>query len=559
MPETGGGDRTFQDLQSALVQKQSLLQKIPGLVSARVGYRVRDGRLTHEPAILLTVLRKRPAADVPPGELISEVLAGEPVDVRQASIAEQLAFAERPAILADAASLIEPPAWESVLPADPASLIEGHNYVPPDDIELAEVDAPMAVLCHVSPEAGWVNLKEFIEAIEKRLTLAMYDLSAPHIVRSLGAHLKRIRGRLDCIVDPLDTKNGRYDELEEVDAIARLDRMIAKFDLVWASVKKSGSLFNTSYHTKVAVADGKRFWLSSGNWQHSNQPEIDPLNNPEDVPEVKKRNREWHVVVDHAGLADMFEKFIQYDRKQSKPFDNKPKKLRQIDLFVAADEILESFAAAPRKLFKPLRVEKKLRVQPLLTPDNFLDHIIPLIKSARRRLYIQNQYFWVQFAENGPAPFRKLSEAIVGRLKDGVEVKMIFRDPDFGDSDGKVKAMLETFQHLGFEMGEHVKLQAKTHTKGVIVDSHSVALGSHNWSPLGTLHNRDATLIFHDAPEIAQYYERVFLNDWGTLAKETLPTELFAPLVADDDEPTPPGMQRITVSYPEGDEGPQYS
>ncbi len=35
-----------------------------------------------------------------------------------------------------------------------------------------------------------------------------------------------------------------------------------------------------------------------------------------------------------------------------------------------------------------------------LTPDNFLDHIIPLIESAQDRLYIQNQYFWVQTARN---------------------------------------------------------------------------------------------------------------------------------------------------------------
>ena len=280
-------------------------------------------------------------------------------------------------------------------------------------------------------------------------------------MRRLGSHIKRISGRLDCIVDPLDTKNGRFGELEETDAIVRLDRMISKFDLVWASVKKNGSLFNTSYHTKVAVADGRRFWLSSGNWQNSNQPEIDPLNNPADVADAKKRNREWHVIVDHAGLADMFERFINYDRSQSKPFNNIPKKLRQVDLFVATDDILESFAAAPRRFFEPQKIEKKLRVQPLMTPDNFLDHIIPLIKSAKDRLYIQNQYFWVQFAKNGPVPFRKLRDAIVGRLEADIDVKMIFRDPDFGDKDGKVAAMLQTLQHLGFEMDKHVKLQAK--------------------------------------------------------------------------------------------------
>ncbi|HKG85943.1 MAG TPA: phospholipase D-like domain-containing protein [Beijerinckiaceae bacterium] len=559
MPTTPSAETRLQELQQALQQREQLLGRIPGVVKAQVGYRTRDGRLTDELAILVTVMRKRPPSALAPGEEAAQVLAGLPVDVVQASIAEQLAFVEQPAQLAGPTSLIAPPPWETPLPADPLSFMDGDNYVPPDDIKLAEVDKKMSVLCHVSPDAGWPNLKKFIESIEKRLTLAMYDLSAPHIVRRLGSHIKSIRGQLHCIVDPSDTKNGKFDELEETDAIERLDRAIAKFDLVWASVKKNGSLFNTAYHTKVAVADGKRFWLSSGNWQHSNQPEISPLTKPADVPEMKKRNREWHVIVDHQGLADMFERFIEYDRRQSKPFDNIPKKLRQVDLFVAADSILESFAAAPRKVFEPLRVEKKLRVQPLLTPDNFLDHIIPLIESAKKKLYIQNQYFWIQTAATGPVPFRKLADAITKRLEDDVDVRMIFREPDFGDSDGKVKAMLQTFQHRGFKIGEHVKLMPKTHTKGVIVDSNSVALGSHNWSPVGTLHNRDATLIFHDAPEIAQYYERVFLHDWGVLAKDVMPTELFAPLVAGDDEEPPPGMRRITLSFTEGDDGPQYS
>jgi phosphatidylserine/phosphatidylglycerophosphate/cardiolipin synthase-like enzyme len=125
----------------------------------------------------------------------------------------------------------------------------------------------------------------------------------------------------------------------------------------------------------------------------------------------------------------MFERFIEYDRQQSKPFDNVPKKLRQVDLFVAANNIMESFAAAPRKVFEPLRVEKKLRVQPLLTPDNFLDHMIPLIESAEKKLYIQNQYFWIQSAATGPVPFRKLADAITKRLEHDVDVRMIFREP----------------------------------------------------------------------------------------------------------------------------------
>ena len=51
------------------------------------------------------------------------------------------------------------------------------------------------------------------------------------------------------------------------------------------------------------------------------------------------------------------------------------------------------------------------------------------------------------------------------------------------------------------------------------VDSKVVALGSQNWSGDGTLRNRDATLIIHD-PEIARYYEQIFIHDWTTLAND---------------------------------------
>jgi len=104
-------------------------------------------------------------------------------------------------------------------------------------------------------------------------------------------------------------------------------------------------------------------------------------------------------------------------------------------------------------------------------------------------------------AATGPVPFRNLADAITKRLEDGVDVRMIFprtrprrrRRQGQGDAADLAASRLQD--------GEHVKLMPKTRTKGVIVDSNSVALGSHNWSPLGTLHNRHATLIFHDAPE----------------------------------------------------------
>ena len=37
----------------------------------------------------------------------------------------------------------------------------------------------------VSPEAGWSELKAFLAATEERLTVAMYQFTAPHIFEAV--------------------------------------------------------------------------------------------------------------------------------------------------------------------------------------------------------------------------------------------------------------------------------------------------------------------------------------------------------------------------------------
>jgi phosphatidylserine/phosphatidylglycerophosphate/cardiolipin synthase-like enzyme len=69
---------------------------------------------------------------------------------------------------------------------------------------------------------------------------------------------------------------------------------------------------------------------------------------------------------------------------------------------------------------------------------------------------------------------------------------------------------------------ECIRVQQGCHTKGVVVDSEAVLVGSHNWTNHGVTANRDASLIFRH-PEIARYYEAIFLFDWDTLARQPRP------------------------------------
>jgi phosphatidylserine/phosphatidylglycerophosphate/cardiolipin synthase-like enzyme len=74
---------------------------------------------------------------------------------------------------------------------------------------------------------------------------------------------------------------------------------------------------------------------------------------------------------------------------------------------------------------------------------------------------------------------------------------------------------LELIQETGVDL-LCVRIQAKVHNKGIIVDSKVAAVGSQNWSGDGILRNRDATLIVYNE-EAAQYWEEIFIQS-GTIA-----------------------------------------
>ena len=71
----------------------------------------------------------------------------------------------------------------------------------------------------------------------------------------------------------------------------------------------------------------------------------------------------------------------------------------------AANEI-----GSTREYFKPFIANRQFEVQPLLTPDNFHEHALALINSAKTELFIQNQTF------NAPKPSHKQLDALVAAV-----------------------------------------------------------------------------------------------------------------------------------------------
>ena len=87
--------------------------------------------------------------------------------------------------------------------------------------------------------------------------------------------------------------------------------------------------------------------------------------------------------------------------------------------------------------------------------------------------------------------------------------------------------MFEKYDELmktqGVDLTANLYGQPHVHNKGFVVDSKTVVVSSQNFSPPGVETNRDAGVII-EHPDIAQYFESVFLSDFKTKTKPFVAT-----------------------------------
>ncbi len=521
---------TREDIKRAVAEARRQLARRSDVVAVEPGYRFKDGWITDERCVVVSVKQKLKPDDLKAAGLTplpSEIL-GVPVNIAVAAIADSQSHA----------MLEAPRAHVS-------------NYRPRPDLPLNEVEDAMTVIAHASPDAGWPILQTFLGRTAKRLTVGMYEFTAPHIVDAMKSAIGPAPHRLSLVLQNRDEQlsGTTANDLKEADTVQALtDTIGGRLSFAWASVAGPNRLFDTSYHIKLAVRDGEEFWLSSGSWRSSNQPPFDPIKDGDQSPPlIQQYDRDWHVVVSHAGLSDLFEKHLLRDEteaaalQEAVPAAPEPQVWVPEDFFRATEEEL----ATPPSYRAPLVVNRRIKVQPLLTPDNYGDHVVTLIQSANHTLYFQNQSLGVaKKGDNGPV-FEKLLQALLEKQQDSnVDVRIIFRR--FGDP----RKNLTLLKDFGFDTSQtRIRVQTNCHTKGIIVDGEKVLIGSQNWTNSGTAFNRDASLIFFD-PEIAQYFQDRFLYDWNRVANNQINENLPAvELVKPDEAVRRPG--RVPMPWSE--------
>ena len=234
------------------------------------------------------------------------------------------------------------------------------SYEPLDPPNLPLVEEPMELTICVSPEAGWFELEDFLGGTQKSLTVAMYQFTAPHIFDAVNAAVSPEGRRFELVLHPISEKPSssgvKAKDLDENTSVLEpLEQTLHnRFEMAWATlVSKThpDGLWASAYHIKVAVRDGSAAWVSSGNWQSSNQPNVHAFQPGAELPSgfQRKYNRDYHAIFKYERIASIFEQYIKRDHDLSAAQAGAPTDFALPDLFVPeVEEAPEPFAAPPQ-------------------------------------------------------------------------------------------------------------------------------------------------------------------------------------------------------------------
>ncbi len=516
------------EVASVIAEHIDTLTAIPNFVTAEPGFAIVDGAIVKEPAIVVFVSRVLASTELLEEERAPSQLGPYRVAVMQADPLRQLAVGRERLELPEFTPLEAAALTYQPIDGDPIN-------------EVFEVEEPL--LCHVGPDAGWRTvLKPFIEGTQRSLTVAMYDYNADYIAKTF---IETVRANNVNVTMTLDDSLAQ----DEKDIWAKHGTKLGDAFDGWIVRCSPNRRFESAYHPKVAVRDSRSFWLSSGNWSRNSQADNDPIGDESARTGMYKKNREWHVIVDHEGLAQLFEQYITHDRDGSEAEETLEAafldKVAYPDLFVEIDELADVSLLAEEEEIGPFEPERlpthgqAFEIEPVLTPDNYIAKVHELIKGAEQSVHMQFSY--INYSdEEGDEPYTEVLNTLAELSNTpGFEMRIIV-----ASRATAITQVHDLVSKAGFKDLTLFRSQSPIHNKGIIVDGRSVLVSSANWSTDGALRNRDAGLIIHD-PEVAGYFEKVFNFDWNHRANDIV-VDNRAIMLAPEGALAPPGMVRVS-------------
>jgi phosphatidylserine/phosphatidylglycerophosphate/cardiolipin synthase-like enzyme len=373
----------------------------------------------------------------------------------------------------------------------------------------------------VSPDAGLATLTKFLSGTTSSLIIGMYDFTSAEILDDFKSDLAPSKTLQIVQDDPAPNPTRDQTDWQTVQDLKQTLGNRAR--IAWALTRSDHFAaqwsFPYAYHIKVIVRDNSAVWLSSGNLNRSNEPDLSHPPTTED--------RDWHVIVEDASLARTFVAYLDFDYRTAaaNQLSNQPAMEKAIE-DARAKRAREANPTPPRQPKNAARAHGSagtpvapkvfnnlsLRVTPLLTPDKlpntqngqYFTNILGLIKDARNSIYIQLQY--IEASKGNGSLYDQLLQAVADQVNAKKDVKLIV-SANYAEKWG------EKMKDEGVDLTANISTLPNVHNKGFIIDGETVVVSSQNFSPAGIYENRDAGLIL-ESEQIAQYFGPIFNADW---------------------------------------------
>jgi len=376
-----------------------------------------------------------------------------------------------------------------------------------------------------SPDSTFAVTKRLLDGAKKTIDIGIYDFTASYMASILkDAIARKVKVRLMLDTDHVKGEDEIFIELKKAGANCVSAPSCA-------SANKSAKVFRSA-HEKFIIIDGETCIVQSGNYS----PNSIPMNvlDGKVNGHFRTGNRDMGVAVQSKALAAFLTKILNSDIQSEL---ETPETLAAAAAALPPPPMLVEVAPTkrPDKLFpsKTVSLTSSISVQPILTPDNYMDVIPKVLQSAKKSILIEQQYI-----HSGDQPVAELLQAIT-RAKKGkanfdvrIILGKIFSDKDLKKEKENSKNIADRY---GLKIGQNIRYIDTTrlvhcHNKLVIVDAKTVLVSSQNWSRAAVLENREAGLLF-DHTGVAGYFTDIFELDWKT-AQKKLPAKVATNVVS---------------------------
>jgi subtilisin family serine protease/phosphatidylserine/phosphatidylglycerophosphate/cardiolipin synthase-like enzyme len=399
------------------------------------------------------------------------------------------------------------------------------------------------VTLFVSPDSTYQAVKELLDQTGQgdEILISFYDFSVNYVSQLVGSAIDR--GAIVKLMIDRDKKTGSAKSEQAI-----IDDLMQKgAGFVWApSCNNRNINIFTNCHQKAVIVSSidendnsihpKKVMLSSGNWSAGGIPyniwdklgdnRYDNPRNPDDG-RFKNGNREWGIIIEDEEIAKKYHNLLSKDFKESKKAQTSgvPEYIVEEtyeDPYLVEDLYEEDIAIeTPTKPQSPMTFDMtNVVIMPLMSPDNYADQIIKLIRGARESIKIQQQ----TISPNGKYGLvRSIMDALIEAKRNNPNLTIQFmRSSKFLNESGR--RSLEELRNAECQVKFHNTGQlSHIHNKGIVVDGEAVVISSTNFTDTSIKENRECGVVIFDK-NVAKYYDEMFNLDWSKGTKTPLPS-----------------------------------